>query len=138
MVLDLRSRKGRIWKAHALAHRQISKLSTVCFQCLRGQLVPTIKLSVVGTDVTIQRRTKGGITGSGLASALGRIPVYDLIQKREPIWRDWGLKIDDGVLTMSPYIGNIYIYMHWQYLWKVLLKLLQTPKCTFKHCGTCA
>ena len=35
--------------------------------CLRVQLVPTIKLSVVGDDVTIQRRTRGGMTGTQCA-----------------------------------------------------------------------
>ena len=65
-------------------------------------------LGVVGTEITIQRRTKGGITGTRVAGALGRIPIYDLIKKREPIWRDWGLRLNDDVLTMPTYIDNLY------------------------------
>ena len=76
--------------------------------CLRLQLMPVIKLVVAGTEVTIQRRTKGRITGTRLAGALGRIPRYDMIQRREPIWRNWGLKLNDDVLTMSTYVDNIY------------------------------
>jgi len=76
--------------------------------CLRVQLVPVIQLSVLGVAFCIKNRTKGGITGTRLAGALGRIPIYELIRSREPSWRMLGFKIHDGVLTMPTYIDNLY------------------------------
>ena len=64
--------------------------------CLRLQLIPTIMLGVVGTEITMQRRTKGGVTGRRVARVLSRIRIYDMIKKREPIWRDCGLKLHDA------------------------------------------
>ena len=31
-----------------------------------------------------------------------------MIQRREPIWRNWGLKLNEEVLTVSTYVDNIY------------------------------
>ena len=77
--------------------------------CLRVQLVLGSKLNALLAEITIRKKTKGRIIGTRLAGALGRTPICDVIQKGKPTWRSWGLKIHDGVLTMSTYIDNLYV-----------------------------
>ena len=67
------------------------------------------KLNALLAESTIKKRAEGRITGTRLAGALGRTPICDVIQKGKPTWRSWGLKIHDGVLTMSTYIDTLYV-----------------------------
>ena len=75
---------------------------------LRIQIMPEIVLTVTGVKKIIRRRTRGGLTGTRLASALGRIPVQDMISKREPLWRLRGFKLPCGPLTLAMYVDNLY------------------------------
>ena len=50
---------------------------------LRIQLLPSISLHYAGMTVNLEKRTKGGLTGTRTAGALGRVPILDLIATRE-------------------------------------------------------
>ena len=78
--------------------------------CLRIQLFTKVVLNVGHTTIAIARRTKGGLTGTRTAGALGRIPILDMIAAREEAWRADGFRLGSGIhadsLTMATYIGT--------------------------------
>ena len=80
--------------------------------CLRIQLLPVISLSFADVTVRLEKRTKGGLTGTRTAGALGRIPILDLIATREHTWRAKGFKLgsdpNTSSITMATYIDNLY------------------------------
>jgi len=80
--------------------------------CLRIQLFTKVVLNVGHTTIAIARRTKGGLTGTRTAGALGRIPILDMIAARKEAWRADGFRLGSGIhadsLTMATYIDNLY------------------------------
>ena len=78
---------------------------------MRIQLLLQLVLQVSQTSVEISRRTKGGLTGTRVAGALGRVPILDMIAERERYWRDYGFKLTPGPeetsLTVATYIDNL-------------------------------
>ena len=79
---------------------------------MRGRLFTKVVLNVGHTTIVIARRTKGGLTGTRTAGALGRIPILDMIAAREEAWRADGFRLGSGIhadsLTMATYIDNLY------------------------------
>ena len=53
-------------------------------------------------------RTRGGLTGSRVAGALGRVPVEDVISHRAQQWSMWGFRTDSKVLTVASFVDKIY------------------------------
>ena len=59
------------------------------FVCFRHQLFTTVLVSLPDTDFTaeIRNRAIGGLTGSRVAGALGRIPVEDMFLRKQQEWK---------------------------------------------------
>merc|ERR1739848_461426 len=57
---------------------------------LRLQMFPKICLHTGRSSSDVKNRTKGGLTGSRVAGALGRVPVESVFEKRGRFWHQWG------------------------------------------------
>ena len=64
-----------------------------------------ICLSSATKTCVVPNRCVGGLTGSRVAGACGRIPVEQTIADRHSIWNKWAFA---GRITMSVYIDNLY------------------------------
>ena len=74
---------------------------------MRHQLVGTVFICLPAAIVTaaVHSRCVGGLTGSRVAGAGGRIPVEQTIADRCRHWAKWSFA---GRITMSVYIDNLY------------------------------
>ena len=90
-----------------LQNRGLNPGLTACL--LRHQLLTQVVLRSGALAIPITNRSVGGLTGSRLAGALGRVPIEDVIELRHDHWKKWGFKIDDNVsLTLSNYVDNMF------------------------------
>jgi hypothetical protein len=94
--------------ARFLEEKGIPKAHAAVF--LRHQLLPRVLLSFGGPNsVEIKNRSSGGLTGSRLAGAFGRVPVESVISERHTFWREHGFLADDAPpLTLCTYVDNVY------------------------------
>ena len=77
---------------------------------LRHQLFVQFSMRFAGRDaaVDLRARTRGTLTGSRTAGALGRIAVEDAFRSRWHAWQPWGLRINDTLtLTAASYVDNL-------------------------------
>ena len=71
--------------------------------------MPQVLLKIGDLKVPIQNRSAGGLTGSRVAGALGRIPVESMIAARHQHWKPWGFSLENGIfLTLSVYVDNLF------------------------------
>ena len=76
---------------------------------LRLQMLPKVFLHIGSQQVCIANRSVGGLTGSRVAGAMGRVLVEDVIKRRHSHWQASGFKLEDGTaLTLSAYVDNLY------------------------------
>jgi len=75
---------------------------------LRHQMLPHIVVHASSVCAPIKGRSRGGLTGSRTAGALGRIPVEDVIQFRAAQWSSWGFQAGPNTLTVASFVDNIY------------------------------
>ena len=90
-----------------LAQKGMQPSHVACL--LRHQMLPAVWLHTGDSSVLVQNRSIGGLTGSMLAGAFGRIPVESTISKRASHWSSWGFALSEGVsLTMATYVDNLF------------------------------
>ena len=92
--------------AYFLLHAGVSPLLVGAI--LRHQLLPSVELGEAGMAARINVRSKGGLTGSRVAGACGRIPVEDTLKMLDRECSHLGFRVGSGVLTVSSYIDNLY------------------------------
>ena len=76
---------------------------------VRHQMLPRVDLCVGSLRIAIGARCFGGLTGSRVAGALGRVPVECTIADRWMHWQAFGFDVGaDAPLTLSAYVDNLY------------------------------
>jgi hypothetical protein len=75
---------------------------------LRHQMLPQVSLSVGGLTIPMNNRSRGSITGSRVAGALGRVLVESTLRDRHTAWRSSGFSTADRTLVVAGYVDNIY------------------------------
>ena len=74
---------------------------------VRHQLFTTVYISLPHTEflAKVSNRSVGGLTGSRVAGALGRVPVEDMFVKRQEHWKRWGF---GRVISAASFVDNIF------------------------------
>jgi len=75
---------------------------------LRHQMLPQVTLSAGGVKFPMNNRSRGSITGSRVAGALGRVPVESTIRDKHVAWKRSGFSTTDRTLMVAAYVDNIY------------------------------
>ena len=75
---------------------------------LRQQMLPPGQLRVGGVLIPIPLRSRGSLTGSRVAGAMGRVPVESTIRDRHQEWARHGFQAGGHRLTVATYIDNIF------------------------------
>ena len=80
---------------------------------LRWQMLPSIRLDFAIASCTIASRSFGGLTGSRVAGALGRIPVRAAFDTVRPDIVRWGFHCDvPAPLMMCSFVDMLYWTSH--------------------------
>ena len=80
---------------------------------LRWQLLPTISVDAGVCEFVVQGRTRGGITGSRLAGALGRIPVESTMQQCSTSVARWSYHLGARRgLSGASFVDNLFFFSH--------------------------
>ena len=74
---------------------------------LRHQLLPSVLLHVGPSSAAIGRRTRGCLTGSRVASVLGRIPVQDVLRSNLHKLRPLCFSVDGKPLVACTFVDNV-------------------------------
>ena len=76
---------------------------------LRHQMCPKIWLNAGSLRFHVPNRSRGGLTGSRLAGAFGRVPVETTMSDRAEAWQPLGFALDEGTTLMcSAYVDNLF------------------------------
>lgn len=82
--------------------------ASVAGAALRLQSLPAVVINIGRAAARVERRTRGSITGSRLAVALGRVPVESVLAELAPFLSPLGFTMSDGVpLTVGCYVDNL-------------------------------
>ena len=71
-------------------------------------MCPKVFLQSGQSNVFINCRTVGGLTGSRTAGVLGRIPVESIIASRVSVWRRWGFHANKDVFCLATWVDNLF------------------------------
>ena len=76
--------------------------------CLRHQSLPVVELVDADMRATVAARSRGGLTGSRVAAACGRIPAEDSVRFVAERCGNSGFTTDYGKLTAALFVDNVY------------------------------
>ena len=80
---------------------------------LRWQLLPSVIIDASIATVVIRHRTKGGLTGSRSAGAMGRIPVESSMCKISPAVRNWSYHLGTARgWSGASFVDNLFTFSH--------------------------
>ena len=96
-----------LWIARWAGDNCMSPPAAACL--LRFQMLPRAVLHIGSREVPVLGRCVGGLTGSRVAGAMGRIPVEDTMALRRLHWLKWAYHLDDGTsLMVCTYVDNLF------------------------------
>ena len=78
--------------------------------CLSFQMFPKIKLSLLGTDVLVNHRSRGGLTGSRVAGVFGKVVGLDLACACEGSWESLSLDLGFRVISTALWIDDLFSF----------------------------
>jgi len=71
-------------------------------------MLPRIALRAGPVASPIENRSKGGVTGSRVAGALGLVPVEEAMRSRRALSPQYAATTAGGELTLSSYVDNLF------------------------------
>ena len=91
---------------HWLVAQGLSTSLAATFLC--HQLLPGIKISMMGSSAMICNRCRGGLTGSRVAGQLGRVPVQATVYSLLPSFRKLAWSFEGVTLAVASFVDNLY------------------------------
>eukprot|EP00959_Pyramimonas_sp_CCMP1952_P334685 7008680-Pyramimonas_sp.AAC.1 len=71
-------------------------------------MLPVVQLGLGSLSIPIPQRSRGSLTGSRVAGAMGRVPVESTIRERHQVWPRHGFQAAGCRLTVATYVDNIF------------------------------
>ena len=77
------------------------------------QLLPSLLVDASITSLCIEKRTKGGLTGSRTAGAMGRVPVEVTMMRSSPEVQRWAYHLGTARgWSGASFVDNLYFFSH--------------------------
>ena len=75
----------------------------------RHQLLPTVSVTISGSDASqiVRNRCSGGLTGTRVAGALGRILVEQCFKDNHKKWNRWAFR---RCISAASFVDNIFVF----------------------------